>query len=89
MLFVRHFSGQFGAHDGNDAREGVGEIVDSIQRDSNGMCDQADGCLECSKKHIDENADDACADNGLLAGFLIFNGNIAHIAHLKNRIELQ
>ena len=51
------------------------------------MRDQADGCLECSKKHIDENADDACADNDLLAGFLIFNGNIAHIAHLKTGLN--
>ena len=87
MLFVRQLSGQLGAHDGNDARKGIGQIVDSIQRDSDGMCDQTDGCLECSKKHINQNADNACSDNSRLTGILIFNRDITHIDHLQKYDE--
>ena len=62
MLFIRPASGKPGADDRDHRRERVGQVVDRIQRDRDGMRQNADDRLESSQKHICTDTDETGSD---------------------------
>ena len=67
MLLVRLPPGDAGTDDGDDGGERVGEIVDRVQHDGDGVREQADHGLEARQQHVGDDADDAGTHDDPLA----------------------
>ena len=81
VLLVRFLSGQLRADDGDDAAQGVAEVVHGVQDDGDRAGDEADGRLGYGQQHVDGHTDDAGAHNllfpGVLHGMLLSGYNLA------------
>ena len=52
MFAVCRTHGEFGANDGNDAREGITQVVHGIEHDSHRVGKQPYKCLKTSEKNV-------------------------------------
>ena len=84
MLFVRFSARQLRSHDGDQRAAGVGDVVDGVQNDGNGVGHQADHRFERSKEHVGNDPDDAGPDDRLLTGTVI----PVPFRHLLNQIDI-
>lgn len=68
VLAVCFPAGELRADDRDDGGPGIGDIVDGIQHNRNGMGGQTDEGLERRQQDICEDADNAGPDDDLVAG---------------------
>ena len=68
MLFIRFLSRQLRANDRDQGASGIGDVVDCVKHDRDGVGHQADHSLEAGKKYIGDYSDNACPDDCFLAG---------------------
>ena len=64
VLAIRWLVGQVRAHDGDDRRERVGEVVDCVEHDGDGVGEQPDGRLEACQQHVGQYTYGARTYNG-------------------------
>ena len=71
MLLIRRAVCQFDTNDGDDGRDGISQIVHSIQNNRNRTRQQSYYRLKNDQENIRRNADNACAGNSLFSSYTL------------------